>query len=257
MKKLIIIGSLISIFTLMVSLPSCKKSSPLDGTGWSLIQLNGEGLIDDTYISLSFYDNLAEGNGGCNRYSGEYFTEDPNILNIQGPGHTEEGCIEPEGIIDQEEAYFKALSNASTYEIGDDRLVIYGPDAQKLLVFKKIRRYRMDPADLVGTDWRLESMNEIPTPDGLSITLSFNTDNQASGRAGVFNYWLDYTANGDRIGWGNRTKRDGQLPAELEKYALEYTDALGAGTHRYNQTEDRLEIFTSKGDTLVYKPITP
>ncbi|OGN87236.1 MAG: hypothetical protein A2158_02575 [Chloroflexi bacterium RBG_13_46_14] len=256
MKKLII-GLLISILTLMLLLPSCKKVSPLDSTGWSLIELNGEGLIDGTYISLSFYDGLAEGNGGCNRYSGEYVTEDPNILNIQGPGHNEEYCIEPEGVIEQEEAYFKALSNAATYEISGDRLVIYGSGAQKLLVFEKIRRYRMDPADLIGTDWQLESMNDIPTPDGLSITLSFDTDNQASGRAGVFNYWLDYTASGDRIGWGNRTKRDGQLPEELEKYALEYTDALEAGTHQYNQTEDRLEIFTSKGDTLVFKPITP
>ena len=245
------------IFFLLI-IPTCKKASPLEGTTWWLIELNDEQLIHGTYISLSFYDNLAEGNGGCNRYSGEYFTEDPNILNIQGPGRTEADCIEPEGVNDQENAYFKALSNAAIYEVSDDRLVIYGSDSQQLLVFEKIRRFRMDPADLIGTAWQLESMNSISILDGLSITLSFDTDNQASGRAGVFDYWLDYTANGDTIRWGKATKRDGQLPEELEKYALKYTDALEAGNqHQYKLSEDLLEIFTSKGDTLIYKRVTP
>jgi heat shock protein HslJ len=258
MKKISVWILIVLSILLLIALPTCKKASPLDSTGWSLIELNGEGLINDTYISLSFYNNLAEGNGGCNRYSGEYFTEDPDILNIQGPGANEEYCIEPEGVIEQEEAYFEALSNAATYEISDDNLVIYGSDNQKLMVFEKIRRFRMDPADLIGTAWQLESMNGISILDGLSITLSFDTDNQASGRAGVFDYWLDYIANGDTIRWTKATKRDGQLPSALEKYALEYTDALEAGNqHQYTLSEDLLEIYTSKGDTLIYKRVTP
>ena len=84
MKKISIQAFLaLSLFFLLVP-TTCKNQSPLEGTTWWLIELNDEQLIHGTYISLSFYDNLAEGNGGCNRYYGEYVTEYPNILNIQG-----------------------------------------------------------------------------------------------------------------------------------------------------------------------------
>jgi len=254
MKTLIRLIPVLLVLLLIPGAIACKHSSPLEGTGWSLIEINGGELVDGTYISLSFYRGTVEGNGGCNRYHGEYSTEDPNILNIQEPGHTEEGCVEPEGVLEQERAYFRALSNAATYEIINDNLVIYGQDNQKLLVFKKIRRFQMDPADLIGTAWQLESMNDTAVPDGLSITLAFDTDSEASGRSGVFDYWLDYTASGDRISWGMRTKRDGELPRELEMYALDYTDTIGSA-NQYNLLGDRLEIYTSKGDTLVYEPI--
>jgi heat shock protein HslJ len=256
MSKLIRLITVLLVLLLIPGAIACKNSSPLEGTRWSLIEINGGELVDGTYISLSFYGSSAEGNGGCNRYHGEYSTEDPNILNIQEPGHTEEGCVEPEGVMEQEDTYFRALSNAATYEIINDNLVIYGQDNQKLLVFKKIRKFQMDPADLVGTAWQLESMNDTPVPDRLSITLTFNSDNQASGRSGVFEYRLDYTASGDRISWGIASWRTGELPGELETYALDYTDSI-ASANQYNLAGDRLEIFTSRGDVLVYEPVAP
>jgi heat shock protein HslJ len=256
MKKLIRLITVLLVLLLIPGAIACNNSSSLEGTRWSLIEINDGELVDDTYISLSFYRGTVEGNGGCNRYHGEYSTEDPNILNIQEPGHTEEGCVEPEGVLEQERAYFRALSNAATYEIIDDNLLIYGKDNQKLLVFKKIRKFQMNPADLIGTAWRLESMNDTPVPDGLSITLAFDTDSEASGRSGVFDYWLDYTASGDRISWGKRVSRAGELPRELETYALDYTDSI-ASANQYNLAGDRLEIFTSRGDVLVYEPVAP
>lgn len=250
MKKLII--GLMLVILVMSSLSACKNASALEGTRWSLIEINGGELVNGTHISLSFYGSTTEGNGGCNRYHGEYFTENPNILNFQEPGHTDIGC--PEGVNEQEEAYFRALSNAATYEIIDDNLVIYGRDNQKLLVFTRRPEFRMDPADLIGTAWRLESMNDTPVPDGLSITLAFDTDSEASGRSGVFDYWLDYTASGDKISWGKRVSRAGELPRELETYALDYTDAIGSAD-QYKLAGDQLEIYTSRGDVFVYKTL--
>lgn len=256
MRKINIMTVLALLILFLMVPAGCKNASPLEGTRWSLIEINGGGIIDGTYISLSFYGNTAEGNGGCNRYYGEYSTEEPNLLNIQGPGATDEGCTEPEGVLEQERAYFKALSNAATYEIIDDNLVIYGQDNQKLLVFEKVRNFRRDPSNLVGTAWQLESMNDTPVPDGLSITLTFDSGSQASGRSGIFDYRLDYTASGDRM-WGTGSWRtQGELPRDLEIYALDYTHTI-ASANQYNLSEARLEIFTSRGDVLVYKPVAP
>jgi hypothetical protein len=65
----------------------------------------------------------------------------------------------------------------------------------------------MDPLDLIGTKWKLESINDVPVPDGLSITLSFESSHEAGGRAGNYIYRLmNYQARGDVIGWGIRTQ---------------------------------------------------
>lgn len=250
MKKLII--GLILVVLLLVPV-SCSNSGALDGTQWSLVEINGDGLIEGTHISLSFSNGTARGSAGCNNYSGEYSTENPDILNIQAPERTEEGCISPEGVLEQEEAYLSALPNAATYEIINDNLVIYSQDNKKPLVFIRKQEFRMNPADLIGTSWQLTSMNDAPVPDGLIITLTFESDSEASGRSGVFNYRLDYIASGDKISWGIGVSRTGELPRELETYALDYTDTI-ARANQYNLTEKRLEIFTSKGGVLVYKP---
>lgn len=92
MRKINIMTVLALLILFLMVPAGCKNASPLEGTRWSLIEINGGGIIDGTYISLSFYGNTAEGNGGCNRYYGEYSTEEPNLLNIQGPGGTDEGC---------------------------------------------------------------------------------------------------------------------------------------------------------------------
>ena len=107
---------------------------------------------------------------------------------------------------------------------------------------------------MTGTAWQLESWNEIPVPDGLSITLTFNNRKQASGLAGIFGYRLDYTASGDRI-WGTASWRTrGKVPDDRESYALNYTHRMGIA-NEFKLEEDRLVIFTSRGDTLVYKPL--
>jgi hypothetical protein len=116
----------------------------------------------------------------------------------------------------------------------------------------------MDPANLIGTDWMLASLNDIAVPEGLEISLYFTSGSEASGHAGNYSYrLLDYEATGDIIRWWIQTSRDGELSIDLERFALNYLDSISTGTHQYNQTEDRLEIFTSKGDILIYKPLTP
>jgi heat shock protein HslJ len=234
--------------------PLIPAAPGLDGTQWSLIEINGKEIIEGSYISLYFRNGSVQGFAGCNTYGAGYSTEEPGILEIQMLTMTAMACYFPLGVLEQEEEYVETLSNGAHYSIIYNELEIYGPGNEKLLAFEKIPEYSMDPADLVGTSWQLVSMNGEPVLEGLSITLTFENDSEASGRAGCFDYVLHYTASGDDIGWGMTTRRDGELSRELERQALRYTDSV-MWVANYRLTSDRLELYTSKGDTLVYEPL--
>ena len=229
-------------------------SIELDGTQWSLVSINDGELIEGSHISLYFRNGSVWGSAGCNIYGGDYSTEDPNILKIPVPGMTEMACPSPEGVLGQEQEYVNTLHNAALYSVTYDTLEIYSSGNHKLLLFERKQEYSMNPADLIGTSWQLVSMNEAPILEGLSITLTFDSDSEASGRAGCIDYVLPYTASGDDIRWGMSTKRDGELPQEIERQALHYTDIIMWGAN-YRLTAEQLEIFTAKGDTLIYKPL--
>lgn len=270
MKKLLTLIVILLMLLLILGVITCSKneketkSTPplqdegisieLGGTQWSLIKINDSELIEGSHISLYFRNGSVWGSAGCNTYGGDYSTEDPNILKILVAEMTEMDCPSPEGVLKQEEEYVNTLHNAALYSVTDNKLEIYSSGNQKLLVFEKKQEFAMNPADLVSTSWQLVSMNGDPVIEGLSITLTFDSDSEASGRAGCFDYVLSYTASGDDIRWGMRSKRNGELPQELESQALHYTDSIMWGAN-YRLTTEQLEIFTAKGDIMVYNPM--
>lgn len=258
MKRFITLIAILFILLGILGVIACRHNEDdvvpieLDGTQWELISLNGSELIEDTYISIYFRNGAVWGSAGCNIYGGDYLTEDPDILTIPGVDKTEMDCLSPEGIMEQENIYTRSLTNAASYCVTGEQLEIYSANKQKLLIFERKPEYPMNPADLVGTSWQLISMNGEQVIQGLSIMLTFDSDSEASGRAGCFDYELPYEASGDDIRWGIRTERNGELPQELEFQALRYTDSI-LWASNYRLTTDGLEIYTAKGDILVYK----
>lgn len=97
---------------------------------------NLNAVLEDTEITINFIsaEVKMEGSAGCNSYFGSYEVEG-NQLSIPGPiGATEMYCMEPEGIMEQEQEYLAILQDAESYEIEDDQLQIVSGD--KVLVFK-------------------------------------------------------------------------------------------------------------------------
>jgi heat shock protein HslJ len=94
----------------------------LEGSSWQVLSYNnGKGgvtsLIIGTEITANFEsDNQLTGNSGCNSYFGQYEIDADNI-NINGVGATEMACLEPEGLMEQEQQYLAALEIADTYKI--------------------------------------------------------------------------------------------------------------------------------------------
>jgi len=116
------------------------KNVVLVDTVW-VLQSYGElgnlkDILTDTEITAEFvsFEGTVKGIAGCNSYFGTYEIEGSQLL-IPGPiGATEMYCMEPEGIMEQEQQYLTTLGTAESYEIDGDELKINC--GSQVLVFK-------------------------------------------------------------------------------------------------------------------------
>ena len=117
-----------------------EEEVALEDTIWVLEEYgdpdNLTDVLEDTEITIEFVstEGTVKGSAGCNSYFGSYEVED-NQLSVPGPiGATVMYCMEPEGVMDQEQDYLMILQNAETYEIEGDQLQIFSGD--KVLILK-------------------------------------------------------------------------------------------------------------------------
>jgi len=106
----------------------------LEGTEWQLVALRGEDPIAGKTITLRFEQTSLKGSGGCNTYGGSY-TASADSLSLSDLYWTEMACMEPEGIMEQEQAYLSALNTAARYQLDGDRLALYDEAGTEILVF--------------------------------------------------------------------------------------------------------------------------
>lgn len=103
------------------------QSGSLDNTQWTLVSFGQTGaetaVIEGSSITLEFDDEgRAGGSGGCNSYGGQYEVQG-NTLSFGEFTQTLMAC-QQEGIDQQEQAYFKALGTAVSFELSGDQLTI-------------------------------------------------------------------------------------------------------------------------------------
>jgi heat shock protein HslJ len=127
------------------SLPDTGLMLPDDqelrGTTWTLLRIGGEELIPGTAVTISFTDvatdDVVEGEAGCNSYGGVYSTGLGNELSIRNVVRTEVFCMEPEGVMEQEEEFLRNLERAEAFDIMNDRLEIQDQAGQTLMIFTR------------------------------------------------------------------------------------------------------------------------
>ena len=136
--KILRITVLITIFTIMMS--ACVGGSPasepnLEDTTWLLMTYNDTRPIDGTQPTIQFEDGQVSGNAGCNSYGGSYQVKG-DAISFEALFNTEMACMEPEGLMDQEQAYLELLGTAQRFELVDGVLTIFaGP--QQTLAFER------------------------------------------------------------------------------------------------------------------------
>jgi heat shock protein HslJ len=129
----------IMVLMLLAACAGAAEPTPavleLEGTSWVLETLNGAALVPVSEITLQFEEGNASGSAGCNSYGGAYTTSDGQ-LSIPEIIRTEMACLEPEGVMEQEDAYLAVLQSAATYRSVDDRLQIENDAGEAVLVFR-------------------------------------------------------------------------------------------------------------------------
>lgn len=116
-------------------------SNELAGTSWEVISFNNGNeavvsVIIGTQITADFgKDGQLTGNSGCNSYFASYET-DGDQINIGPAGMTEMACMEPEGVMEQEQQYLAALGMAELYRIEADRMQFRNAEGSTVANFK-------------------------------------------------------------------------------------------------------------------------
>jgi heat shock protein HslJ len=130
---------IIAVMALALLLAGCGSSpaeSPsLEGTEWVLVTLRGETPLPDTAPSAEFSADQISGSTGCNTYFGTYEVSGGE-LSIGDVASTEMWCMEPEGVMDQEQAFLAALASVASYRLAGERLELLDGTGGVILLFE-------------------------------------------------------------------------------------------------------------------------
>ena len=224
-------------------------------TRWTLVSLNGSPPLAGSNITLSFENGQMGGYAGCNWYGGQYPVANEGRLAISEMAGTTRGCAD-QRVQEQEAAYLQALRQAARYAVRGDRLEIIDAAGGTALVFALRPRRAMNPADLAGTEWTLQSLNGAALLPGSTISITFTVD-EARGSAGCRSYLSTYAAEGDSIRFPSTgmLELDCMKPRAFLEQEGRYTDSLTGATD-YLLSAERLEITSVEG-VLVFVPLSP
>jgi heat shock protein HslJ len=86
----------------------------LDDRNWVAASVEQEGQVPGTRITAQFDGQDMMGNAGCNSYTASYQIDQDRIT-ISPPIQTEIACLDPAGVMEQEQRFLGALSEVSSY----------------------------------------------------------------------------------------------------------------------------------------------
>lgn len=226
---------------------------PLAETEWILVQLNGQDPMAETRITLEFDGDIAGGYAGCNWYGGTFTTNRPGALTLTDVASTERLCLEPEGVMDQENRYLDAFMQVREYRVVGDFLELRSADGENRLVYEPREELPLDPNDLIGTYWLLEARNGTAPPEHLQFTLSFQDGTAAVGYAGCRNFEATYEAEGDDLRFPTLTITEATADCTTEQWEHEgrFTTSL-TETRHYRLNDSQLTLLTSGGEELTF-----
>ena len=124
------------------------QSEGLAGTAWQVTGYNNGrqavvSVLNGTELTMEFSaDGRVAGSAGCNRYTGS-FKQDGKSLSFGPAAATRRLCVEPEGVMEQEQQFLKALETVATARQEADR----ARDAHRR---RRARRHLGARVDAVG-----------------------------------------------------------------------------------------------------------
>jgi heat shock protein HslJ len=117
-----------------------KGSNQLKGTSWRLISYGEKQPIPGKDMTAKFDSQEVSGSASCNHYFGSYQVRGDQF-SVDGLGWTEMACLDPEGIMEQEQVLMKLFSESTSYSIQGNIMQI-STSSGDLLLFEQ-----MDPSE--------------------------------------------------------------------------------------------------------------
>jgi heat shock protein HslJ len=127
------------IFIMGFALSACQTANPasqsdLEGHTWLLQSYAGDQLIEGSRVTLQFADGQISGIAGCNHY-GAGFAVKGQTISFSDIYATEMYCMDPSGIMDQEQSYLEALRVVNRFDLTDGELTLT-TSLNQLLIFE-------------------------------------------------------------------------------------------------------------------------
>lgn len=224
---------------------AAQMTDDLTGTQWELITLNGDDVIGDSALTLTFgEDNRASGHAGCNGF-GAMYTVDGFEVSFDQIISTMMACAD-EDVMAQEVAYVSALGTITTYEItADDQLILTG-DTGDELVFERIT--------LEDTEWQLMTIAGADVLEDTVITLNLHADGGANGETGCNVFRTSYTFDGETIRFDENivTTRHACVDEAAAEQEQAYLNALTSASWVTVTRETLTITYGEAGETLVF-----
>ena len=212
-------------------------------------------MIEDGFVGFD----------GCNRYDGRSKDGAPiadadGRFSVQDGFRTEQYCPEPQGIMDQADAYISALWRGERFRIVDDRLEILDTEGVTRLVFVKQEEPLPEhPVELEGTGWRL--LIEADAMDGARApTLAFLDDRLVAGATACRSYVATFQASEGSLRFPGTSMVGSPQSCGKDARILEceFSDFL-TWAREYSAHEEggsiRLRIWSLRGKTLTFEPL--
>lgn len=243
--------SILLMVALLLGACQTQLTSPsLDGSSWTLVELNGQSVLADVSVTLNFDGESITGNDGCNHFGGSFTTEGNSFSIGEDLMSTLMACEEP--IMQQAGEVTLALRDAQSFQLENERLVLLDKDGNRLAIFEAVSQ------ELAGSSWLATFVNTDMNEGVVSSssiqaaqqTLTFEADGKLSGNAGCNNYFGNYEVDGNKltisqIGSTKMFCGDGLMESETSfLVALEQSAS-------YKINGNALQINNSEGNLLM------
>jgi heat shock protein HslJ len=245
----------IAVTMLTACSPSGEQTdgASLEGTQWVLLELNGRPPLADAPATADFSESEIGGTTGCNHYFGSYRASGSD-LTISEVGMTEMYCMEPAGVMEQEQEFLTALGTVAGYRLAADRLEMLDAAGDVVLAFAPPAP--LPEVTLEDTEWALTAFTEGEAAtsliSGTAINLRFE-GGRVSGSAGCNGYAGLYSLGPGalRITDIAITERGCLEPAGIMEQEATYVDILRSVTV-FELHADRLTLRTADGRGLAF-----
>ncbi len=233
---------------------------------WVLESLDGHPVVEESFVTLKIEDDRFFGFDGCNSYGGRskngaLIKDADGVFSVPPLWSTAMDCPEPLGVMDQADAYMSVLIRARRYRMSGERLEILDSDGAARLVFARQMPLDGRPIDLSGTAWRLMMGGSAPGDDR-AATLVFLDDRLVSGNTACRAYLATYSKSEASLRFPSKSMLNGTQSCsdDARRLESEFGDFL-TWAREYAVSEDegssRLTIWSVRGKTLTFKPLSP